>query len=85
MDLKLHGGAIVYLDGVEQQPVVYAGVTGVTVMEVNLSQPTAQKTASMSSCWMHRRCRSSAGSAARSTRSRSSSRVDARALAPDDS
>ncbi len=41
MHLKLHGGATVYLDGVEQQPVVYADVTGVTIMEVNLSQPTA--------------------------------------------
>ena len=41
MHLKLHGGATVYLDGVEQQPVAYAGVTGVTVMEVNLSLPTA--------------------------------------------
>ncbi|MFL5588316.1 MAG: hypothetical protein ACJ8DI_11760 [Ktedonobacteraceae bacterium] len=38
MHLKLHGGATVYLDGVEQQPVAYVGVT---VMEVNLSQPTA--------------------------------------------
>jgi len=41
MYLRFHGGATVYLDGVEQQPVVYAGVTGVTIMEVNLSQPTA--------------------------------------------
>ena len=37
MHLKLHGGATVYLDGVEQQPVAYADVTDVTVMEVNLS------------------------------------------------
>ena len=41
MHLRLHGEATVYLDGVEQQPVAHADVTGVTVMAFNLSNPTA--------------------------------------------
>jgi hypothetical protein len=41
MHLRLHGGATVYLDGVEQRPVAHTDETGLTVMEVNLPDPTA--------------------------------------------
>jgi len=41
MHLRLRGSAAVYLDGVEQQTVADADVTGVTIMQVNLSHPTA--------------------------------------------
>jgi len=41
MHLRFHGGATVYLDGVEQQPVAHADGTDVTVMEVTLPHPTA--------------------------------------------
>jgi hypothetical protein len=41
MHLRLHGGAMVYLDGVEQQPVAHTDESGVTVMEVTLPQPAA--------------------------------------------
>ncbi len=41
MHLRLYGGATVYLDGVEQRPVVYADGTEVTAMEVNLPHPTS--------------------------------------------
>ena len=41
MHLRLHGGATVYLDGVEQQPVTYTEEIDGTLMEVNLPRPTA--------------------------------------------
>jgi hypothetical protein len=41
MYLRFHGGATVYLDGVEQQPVAHTGVIDMAVMKVNLPHPTA--------------------------------------------
>ena len=41
MHLRFHGGATVYLNGVEQQSVAYTDGTDVTVMEVTLPHPTA--------------------------------------------
>jgi hypothetical protein len=41
MHLRLHGKAAVYLDGIEQQPVMHTDGTNVTVLEVDLSHPTA--------------------------------------------
>ncbi len=41
MHLRLHGEATTYLDGREQRPVVHVDETGVTVLTVDLSHPTA--------------------------------------------